>query len=364
MIKGGFAVKIIKTAVKPMIKYIPPLLGSILMAVCLLAMPQRAIEGVKNGLSLCAVSVIPSLFPFMFLATFILKSDVCRILCRGGDRLSRLLFDLPGDALPAIIMGMLGGFPVGASMTDRLYREGRLTENQAQRMMLFCVNAGPAFVMGTVGVTMLSSHRAGILMFVSLSCACIIMAFFSRLISDGEYTDTAALRCEPMPVSRAFAESAADACASMLSVCAWVVLFSCVSGFAELLPLSADGKIFLKVILEVTNGCAAAAGKVPLPVMCLILGWCGLSVQCQVFGFASNTGIKYSLFVCARILSGAVAAAVCDVLLRVFPYDVSVLSNTANAVPVAYSASVPAAAGLLITGGLLILELDRSRKVC
>ena len=57
-------------------------------------------------------------------------------------------------------MSLIGGFPIGAKMTAELYCDGRLTENQAQRLNMFCMNAGPAFTVTAVGVSMLSSRRA------------------------------------------------------------------------------------------------------------------------------------------------------------------------------------------------------------
>ena len=81
-------------------------------------------------------------------------------------------------------------------------------------------------------------------------------------------------------------------------------------------------------------------------------------------GFASETGIKPSLFIAARIINGAIAAMVCAVILKFFPISTTVMSNTVQGVPQAYSASIPAAAGLLVMGGLLILELDSKRKIC
>lgn len=356
--------KIIKTKSAKLLRFFPAAVGVIAMAACLLAMPQKAAEGVRAGLTLCAGSVIPSLFPFMVLSSFIIKSGFCRALGKRTDRLARVLFSLPGDALPAVIMGMTGGFPVGASMTAKLLKDGRLTKNQAQRMTLFCVNAGPAFVIGTVGASMLGSTAAGGIMLLSLLLSSLIIGVLTKFMSDGEYIEFSAENTRPMPLSEAFVESVADGSGAMFSVCAWVVLFSCVSGFADLLNLSEGGGILLKSVLEVTNGCSAAAGKVPLPIFCLILGWCGLSVQCQILGYTSQTGVKYSLFLCARIMNGALAAIICAALLEIFPGSVPAMSNISGAIPAPYSASIPAAAGLLITGGLLILELDSRREMC
>lgn len=168
----------------------------------------------------------------------------------------------------------------------------------------------------------------------------------------------------PFPVSESFTLAVADSSAAMFSVCAWVILFSALGSFTDLIPLGENFKIFIKSVLEVTTGVSAAAGKVPLPIICLIAGFGGISVHCQILKAVIKTEMKLSLFITSRIINGALAATLCEIILKVFPVTVSVLSNSAEAVPIAYSSSMPAAAGLLITGGLLILELDSKRRMC
>lgn len=357
--------KIIKSKTAHILKYIPAAAGSCLMAFLLLLMPEKAAEGVRKGLDICAVSVIPSLFPFMALSSFLINSRLCLFRGKIANAMGKKLFSLPGSALSAVFMSLIGGFPIGASMTSKLLANGEITKNQAQRMMLFCVNAGPAFVIGTVGVSMLANAAAGGIILISLLISSLSMGFFSFLISDGEFTVPKEYKNEAAPeFSQAFTRSVADAAGAMFSICAWVILFSCVNAFTDLLSISESGKIFIKSVLEVTTGSFAAAGNVSLPIMCLIIGFGGICVHCQVMGFAAETGIKPSLFIAARIINGAIAAMVCAVILKFFPISTTVMSNTVQGVPQAYSASIPAAAGLLVMGGLLILELDSKRKIC
>lgn len=362
---GCAPLKIVKSKAVHVLKYVPAAAGSCLMAFLLLLMPEKAAEGVRRGLDICAASVIPSLFPFMALSSFLIHSRLCLWRGRIADTLGKKLFSLPGSALSAVFMSLIGGFPVGASMTAKLLEKGEITKNQAQRMMLFCVNAGPAFIIGTVGVSMLSSVAAGAVILVSLLTSSLAMGFFSNLIADGQYAPAESERGEDRAdFPQAFTKAVADAASSMFSICAWVILFSCLNGFTDLMSIGESGKIFIKGVLEVTTGSFAAAGKVPLPIMCLIIGFSGICVHCQIMNCVIETGIKPSLFIAARIINGAIAAIICSVILEFFPLSAQAMSNAVNTVPQAYSASIPAAAGLMIMGGLLILELDSKRKIC
>jgi hypothetical protein len=102
----------------------------------------------------------------------------------------------------------------------------------------------------------------------------------------------------------------------------------------------------------------------PLPVLCAILGWGGLSVHCQILGDVKKTGLRLPWFWAARALHGALAAALCSQLLRWFPQAVSTAAMGSGVSVRPWAISAPAAAALLIFCAFLILDLDLSRKVC
>lgn len=72
------------------------LLFSILAAILLLCYPQAASSGVQNGIGYCVNILIPSLFPFMVLSTFFVKSGLSdtigKVLNRPLGFLSRGTF--------------------------------------------------------------------------------------------------------------------------------------------------------------------------------------------------------------------------------------------------------------------------------
>ena len=50
------------------------------------------------------------------------------------------------------LLGVTGGYPLGADAVARLRRSGALTREQAERALAFCNNSGPAFLVGAAGV--------------------------------------------------------------------------------------------------------------------------------------------------------------------------------------------------------------------
>jgi len=103
----------------------------------------------------------------------------------------------------------------------------------------------------------------------------------------------------------------------------------------------------------------------PLPVLCAALGWGGLAVHCQMLGDIRKTGLPLRLFWVSRLLHGALAAAICAGLARLFPVETpaSVLWGAGRTVRL-WAVSAPAAAAILFFCAFLILDLDLNRKIC
>ena len=343
------------------------------LALPLVIFSPLASQGAREGLALCGRVIIPSLYPFFVVANLYIYAGFRREAAASGGRWpGRVLYFLlrqPPAAFGAILLGLLGGYPMGAKIAASLLSQGVLTRAQAQRLQLFCVNAGPAYLLGAVGAGLLGSRRAGLLLFISLTAASLVMACVSRFwdtnqeagIRRQEPGETA-----PTPPDARLLQAVAQATKAITGICAWVVLFSALCALLRLLPHALWPAIpTLHVLLEVSSGAAAVArGGAALPVLCAALGWGGLSVHCQILGDLRKTGLPLKIFFVSRLVHGAIAAAICWQLCRWFPTELPA-SVVAGAVQNArlWTVSAPAAAALLFFCAFLIMDLDLRRKI-
>ena len=213
---------------------------------------------------------------------------------------------------------------------------------------------------------MLGSVKAGVLLYISTVSA----SFFTGIFSMALYDKTAEEKgkseipftlCDPVG---AFVRSVGDATNDVIKICAWVVIFKTVCDGLSTLPIPPGATLFFEFILEVTNGCRAAAGKAPIPALAAIISFGGLSVHCQIMSYLRYTKLKMRYFYTARAVCASFSAIICMELLKVFPCEVSVFATDSSVTPAAYSVSVPALAALLIMSVLLILEVDSDKKMC
>ena len=81
----------------------------------LLGWPAETTEGVRAGLETCAEVITPSLFPFFVLGGAITELGIPQRLSRSLSEPMSRLFGVSGAGASALVIGVLGGYPLGAA---------------------------------------------------------------------------------------------------------------------------------------------------------------------------------------------------------------------------------------------------------
>ncbi len=287
------------------------LLPLLALFAALLVAGGRAAEGVREALALCGQSLAPSLFPFFVLSRLLSQMGLTSLLGRrGADFLRRVLRLSPAGA-EAFVLGLSGGYPLGAVTLANLRREGRISRAEAERLLPLCNNSGPAFILGAVGAV-LGSARAGALLYLCHAAAAFCLALLFR--PREAPTSPSAKAFISRSFSEALPEAVSSAIGATVQVCAYVCFFSALlalaDGFSFLPPLL---RPLLAGFFELGSGVAALRGFSPTPsVMALagaLLFWGGLSVHCQTLGALQGTDIKSARLLGSRALGSVIAAA-------------------------------------------------------
>ena len=151
--KGGEAVARLRGAAA--------LLFPVFFGAALLFFPDVSATAAREGVALCLQTVLPSLFPFFVLSSLLVQSDVPRLLSRAMAGVMYPLFGVSGAGASALILGLLGGYPVGARTVAELYGRGEIGREEAEQLLAFCNNSGPGFFLGVCGTAVFGSARAG-----------------------------------------------------------------------------------------------------------------------------------------------------------------------------------------------------------
>ncbi len=332
-------------------------LAAVLGTVCII-FPAVSAEGAKSGLILCGNIVIPSLFPFCVLALFCFKSGMIGWISRALSPVSRHVFHLSGEQFCVLLMSCLAGYPVGIKLAHTLYTQGKITLEEAQRMGLYCINAGPAFILTAVGEGMFGDRYYGRILLLGNIIATLIICIIAQAKHKPCITSPTKVAG---PLSDAFVESAADASRSMFAICAWVVLFSSVLSIINCGLLPRKICRFFTYTLEVTTGALAAGNNIL--IIAAILSFCGLCVHCQVYSVAKEAAPPYSKFLAFRALHAAISVLFTYIFLKADDRAVHTITNNINIVRNNVSFTYASAAALILLSMFLCFSVSERKNM-
>lgn len=320
-------------------------------AILLIVFSAEMREGAYKGLALAENTIIPSLLPLLIIFLLIMKTGARDVLARAFGFVSHYLFNLPMVTFPAIIMGLVGGYPTGALLTQELFLSQEIDRAQAARMLRFNFCGGCGFIITAVGTATLLSPKAGLILFVSNITVSVLMGFALSFTQPRMKKGFYSYRESP-PLGNAIADSAEGAIKSMLSITAFVIFFGAVNHIASLPK-------FILPIVEITNGLCGGE-KFSLPEISGYLAFGGLCIHMQLLPSIVKCGMKYIDFLFFRVLSALLSYCVTKLILFVFPMEQQVFSNESGTVAVFSSVNI--GLSFLLIVGCFVLVLDISSR--
>lgn len=277
---------------------------------------KTALGGASEAVWLCLTTIIPSLFPFFVVSIFLTG------LLNGRKipflrSLGKFLY-LPENAESLLLIGFLGGYPVGAQCVAQAYTDGSLSRKDAERMLAFCSNAGPAFLFG-IGVGILRDARLCWLIWgIHMLSALIVGRMTPIADAYGQ------IHIPPNPVS--VTDAVNKSTRVLVSVCGWVILFRTILAFLSrwfLWMLPTELTVLVCGLLELVNGCASlvnlSSTGIRFQIFSAILGFGGLCVALQTFSVISTSGLSGSKYFPGKITQAAISYILCTMALPLLP---------------------------------------------
>ena len=349
---------------KTVIRDLPKILCALSFLVIIIIQPETATKGIKNGISLLLTIIIPSLFPFLVLSSFIASSKSFFNLSKIMSPVTTRIFKINKNGFIPILMGLTGGYPIGAKVTADLYNSNRLTQNEAERLMLFTVNSGPAFALTAVGTNMLGNVLSGVILYVSTILTSLTIGFFCRFLSDKKQLDNNNIISNNSS-ENVFINSVASGANAIINISSWVLTFSCLSEIIFSFNFGEKTALFLNAIMEVSNGCKVCSGTVSLPVISAILGFGSFSVICQVSPYLKACNVKLKHFLVSRVINASLSAFFTFNLLQLFPeiINTGVVLNVNNH-QLNLSYTISSSIILLVMCLIFILQVDNRKEIC
>ncbi len=331
-------------------------------AILLLIDPQTVSEAVRNSVSSCLETVVPSLFAFTILAVYLQKSGLYVVALKPLTFPLSKLLRLDEELCAVFVLSNIGGYPVGVKLLSELVKQGRLSQNDAGRMMCCCFGSGLGFVVGIAGIEVFGSAEAGLILFGACFATSMLIAAFVRL--KGEITLKKAERGFDLSMA-AFISSVSGAAKVMLTVCAMIVGFSAVTALLKtvgIFGLFADifgSEDIFPALLEVTRISGLSATDHALPLCGALLSFGGVCVLTQVA--ALSDGIPLKRFIISRVPAALICSAITLPFAERFaPEGVETLAAETAVIP--FTSNAALAACVLAMSAILLIDARRRTK--
>lgn len=244
----------------------------------------------------------------MILSNILIDSGFAEFFGNILNKPVKFLFNVNGNCVAAILLGSIAGFPVGAKCAAMLYDKNLCSKDEAERILPYCNNAGPAFIIGTIGIGIFNDYKIGVMIYIvqiisAVICG-IILSFPRKQINSypNPYTINNI-------TAATISKSVINAGTSMISICGHICFFSFLLNIIIKLITNITTNpyiiTFICGLFEITSGFNCAGHLTyGVAIAALFCGWSGLSVQMQISSLVSQHGISMKYCILGKLLQG------------------------------------------------------------
>ena len=326
--------------------------GIFALIICFIVFSVRAKAQALEGMKLCLNVIVPTLLPILILTNTIIKSSSRVFLETVFSPLARLL-RLPKCACCALILGLIGGYPTGAILSNELFNLHLIDNQTAKRLLRCSFCGGVAFIITAVGTIHLNSTKTGIIIYTINVLSSIIICVADGIIHPNTNKSTQECSIGSQSFCNALINSIECSTKSVAVMCGCIVFFSAICGLVSIPP-------FAMPLIEITNGIFKFNGSISLPYLCFFLSFGGLCIHLQILNVIKSTGIGYIDFFVHRVVGGLISYFLGKGYILLFNPDTEVFSNISQITP--RLNQINGSLSIILLASCIVIVVDLNNK--
>ena len=280
----------------------------LLLTYMILCYPAKCLSFAFLGLDLWFRKMIPALFPFMVFSGIMIRMNLTDSFVKILSPLFRPLYRISKSGIYVLFVGFLCGFPMGAHTIAELYKQNKISKQEAEYLLAFCNNIGPVYVTGfalpILGVTQIKTALFGM-----YGIPLLYGLFLRRLQPYGYFPCTAAQKGQKTastPFLEALDESVMSALNGITRLGGYMIIFNLLNIVPTLLLKTGEQRAVFACILEITGGLSMLWKSMPLYTLSL-LAFGGLSCIAQTNSMLQGTDLSLKKYVFHKTILTAVS---------------------------------------------------------
>lgn len=285
----------------------------------------------KDALRICIEMVVPSLFPFFICSGILIYSGFCEVLAKMFRFCMYPLFRVNPAGSSAFILGIVSGYPLGAITAGELYQNSYISKTEAERLLAFCNNSGPLFILGSVGIAIYTNIRYGIALYISHILAALTVGILFRFYGRNKHSAPNTRMTTPeRSTGEIFDIALQNGIRNILTVCGAVLFFSVISHLIlDIIPMSPYTYSIVSGLTEFVTGTVNISNlSIPIAkkliLTAVIVGFAGISVHAQVMAVIAKYRLSLVPYIIGKALHGIIAGIYMVIYLHFNPVTTAV----------------------------------------
>lgn len=272
-----------------------------------LTLSDEISEASYNGFKFSLEVILPSLFPFMVLSD-LAAHQFCFEKSNTLSSIFESAFKINGRAISAFLSGMAGGFPVGAKSALELYKNGKISNCECERLMSFANIPSPAYVISAIGIGIFSSYKHGVILYFVCIFSSVICGVLIGI--NKNYTEN---NIENVNDSYDFVSSVKKSATASVNLVFFISFFSAVSSLIKASPLPILLKAPMLLLIEITNACGYISelciysDRLKLALLGFALSFSGISVLIQSLSIDGGKEMSIQKCILYKLLCGIIS---------------------------------------------------------
>ncbi len=287
-------------------------LFSVLFAVLFIIFAEETAVGVVKSIGVCINVIIPSMFIYMVLSTFIINSGIYEIIFTPLYKILHKIIKLDKQLFSVFCLSLIGGYPVGIKLFKEAIAQNKNYSAIVDKTAAFCYCISPTFAITMIGINLYHSAEIGLIVYISNVISCFIMAII--------YTNIYNLKSNHISVKQNgnLIQAINSSASALVGICAVIVIFNAVIAVGEAISniIGAEIPIMVKSVLEISSVLNIKSPTIAiLPLISAIASSGGICVLFQCISIIQKSFCVKN-FILARIPTALLSSLISVLILK------------------------------------------------
>ena len=298
----------------------------IIFSILFVVFTKEVAESTIKSINVCINVIIPSMFAFMVISSYILSSGIYKIIFKPLYLTIGRVFNLDEKSFSIFLLSLIGGYPIGIKLIKEEIAQNKNYSAIAEKLVMFCYCISPPFAITMIGLNLYNSFEIGTIIYISNVISCIVIGIILSRIYKLRFKEA-----NSQKYKGGIVDSVNSSSASLFKICSMIVFFNIGIAVVDAV-LNSIGIALpttVRAFLEISNILDFKPEISHLPLVSAISSFGGVCVILQCYAIAEKK-IPFKDFILARIPTAILSALVTKSIISFSEISVPTSSGNGN----------------------------------